>query len=845
MQVGAAALVAAWLVAVPSIAAATPFDEAVALHLDGRAEEALAAYRRVASSPAPVEERAAALNNACVLEGELGELAAASSSCAAALRLRRELGDEGAVAETANNLGLALEAIGRAGEAAPLYAEALAINRRLGDRESVVVNLGNLGALEVAAGRYARAMELYEEAAAIAAAARDEEWAREQWRAAQVNRGVVLEKVGAYREAVAIYRELLAGEETGDPRRRAALLVNTGVIYRNLDDAVRALSALDEAIGLYDEAGDLAGLSNAHLNRGLALQLNLARPRAAEAAFRQALALARRAGDRGEEVQDLFYLGRLLLATGRLPEADTAFRQALEVATASGSAEGRWSAHEGLGRTAAARGDLHAALRELLAAVDEIERVRAALGVSSWRSGYFGDKRGAYATAVAVLVRLERAEPGRGHAARAFHVAQRAKARDLLDALGAEAARPRTASEVSASLGADTLLEYLADEERVHLWVVRRDRLVMIDLGAAPPLLAAASNVHAALAAGSAPPAAELQRLSATLLPAPALDALGRGELHVAPDGTLHYLPFELLATDTRGMTRRSSGGAPLLLRATVSYLPSGSVLVGVPRTTTTGPRPESAPRLAGFAAGEGIASTAGDGGRRRALAAAERELRMVAGLLGGRRLLHDGRRATEAAFRAALSQGPQVVHFATHAAIAEGPAGVQSAAIELHPGNGDDGRLTPPEVAAMRPAFPPRLVVLAACRTALSARGSEGRALASLTGSFLAAGAPAVVATLWDVDDAATAVVMEQLYSELARGHAPADALRRVKLRMRADPRWADPTRWAAYVVVGDGVPVAYPRRWPLIAALALAIVSVMALVWTRRPRTPRAWRP
>src|SRR5687767_2140782 len=69
--------------AVASGAGAQTFDEALRLHSDGQAREALAAYRAVARSSAPAEERAAALNNACVLAGELGEHAAALADCEA------------------------------------------------------------------------------------------------------------------------------------------------------------------------------------------------------------------------------------------------------------------------------------------------------------------------------------------------------------------------------------------------------------------------------------------------------------------------------------------------------------------------------------------------------------------------------------------------------------------------------------------------------------------------------------------------------------------------------------------------------------------------------------------
>lgn len=776
---------------------AQTLDEAIDLHMAGHLREALQAYRAVVASGAGPEETALAHNNACVLLMDLGDVRAALADCREALRLRRDQKEPFAIAESLNNLGLVLEALGRPGEAERSFREALALNRKLGSAEAEVINLGNLGALALSAGRYTQAMRLYTEAADRAARHKDEPWAAEQEEAARINQGVVLEKVGSYEEAIDLYKGLLAGTRQMDPRRRAALLVNAGVIYRNLGDPVSAADSFREAIDLYNGLGDLAGLSNAWLNLGLALHLNLARPEQAEDAYRQALRLAEESGDRTEEIQDLFYLGRLLLEQGRLDEAEEVFRRCL--AASEGSAEGRWSAREGLGRIAAARGDLPQALRHLETALDEIERVRAGLAQASWRAGYFGDKRSVYAAAVSVLWRL-------GDAERAFHVAQRAKARDLLDALGANGrpARPRQAAELRKLLGGETILEYFLGEDRLFAWSLRRNAFRMMDLGPKQPVLDAVARIHRDLAKGKEP-----QRQDVSLLSRVLLTGLEDGQrLRIAPDGLLHYLPFEIL---------EQKPGEPLVDRATVSYLPSASMLAQEPRKQQAAPL-----RLAGF----GLA----------VLPNAEKELATISEILGGESRLFLGKQATEKAFRDAVTRGARVVHLATHTVVDERQG--RGAAILLTPAGEEDGLLTPREIAGLQDRCD--LTVLAACRTALGASGEDGRALASLTGSFLAAGSPAVVATLWDVGDAATAAFMEQLYDQLNRGHPPAEALRRAKLRLRADPRWNRPALWSAYVLVGEAGPVV-PSRKPWIIAAAVLVVLLLVLAARFKGLSPR----
>jgi CHAT domain-containing protein len=59
------------------------------------------------------------------------------------------------------------------------------------------------------------------------------------------------------------------------------------------------------------------------------------------------------------------------------------------------------------------------------------------------------------------------------------------------------------------------------------------------------------------------------------------------------------------------------------------------------------------------------------------------------------------------------------------------------------------------------------------------------------------------VVASLWDVQDRATALLMESFYAGmLQRGLAPAAALRAAQLELAGDPRWRDPFFWAGFVL-------------------------------------------
>lgn len=96
-------------------------------------------------------------------------------------------------------------------------------------------------------------------------------------------------------------------------------------------------------------------------------------------------------------------------------------------------------------------------------------------------------------------------------------------------------------------------------------------------------------------------------------------------------------------------------------------------------------------------------------------------------------------------------------------------------------------------------------LVVLSACQTGLG-KEIEGEGLVGLTRGFMYAGAPRVVASLWKVDDRATAELMKHFYSAMLTDHEPAAAaLRRAQLAMWKTQGWESPYYWAAFVLQGD----------------------------------------
>ncbi|MGH9903378.1 MAG: CHAT domain-containing protein, partial [Pyrinomonadaceae bacterium] len=117
--------------------------------------------------------------------------------------------------------------------------------------------------------------------------------------------------------------------------------------------------------------------------------------------------------------------------------------------------------------------------------------------------------------------------------------------------------------------------------------------------------------------------------------------------------------------------------------------------------------------------------------------------------------------------------------------------------------GKAQDGFLRMHEIYNLR--LPAEVVVLSACQTGLG-KEVRGEGLVGLTRGFMYAGAERVVASLWQVDDLATAQLMKSFYRGMLKdGLRPAAALRAAQLEMMRQKRRSAPYFWAGFVIQGE----------------------------------------
>ncbi len=94
------------------------------------------------------------------------------------------------------------------------------------------------------------------------------------------------------------------------------------------------------------------------------------------------------------------------------------------------------------------------------------------------------------------------------------------------------------------------------------------------------------------------------------------------------------------------------------------------------------------------------------------------------------------------------------------------------------------------------------QLIVLSACQTA----DGDNRATLGLAGIAFRAGARSTIASLWNVGDDSTALLMSKFYQELVENHqTKAEALRQAQITLLQNSKYRSPRFWSPYILVGN----------------------------------------
>jgi CHAT domain-containing protein/Tfp pilus assembly protein PilF len=803
-------------------------DEADALFNIGYTQYSIGAMRdslrsfessaQVASSASDSAREARARLHIGITATMMEEIQLARDALNAAVRLSIERGDARSQAEAVRVLGQLHTLAGETQSALERFEEARHLLEPLGNpaTEATILNaIGevyfDMGDVDTALAHYRQALELNQ---------RLKLRRREAGTLLEVGRclaglGREQEALEPFGRALAIFREL------SNERLEADVLMELGRLHRRLGENETALEELERALELKVRADDPRGRART-LNEAGDLQRALGDREAAIGSFREAAEISHRLDDPLAESLALFNEARSLRDAGRLEDARAAIERSLELVETLRAKVASFDLRTSFFAAVHERYSFYVDLlhrqgfEEL--AFQAAERARARTLLESLEEAAASIHEGIEPELLGEERRLRKllneaakeqallpANPDAKLQARlAAEIASLAEEHDRLQAT-IRARSPRyaaltqpeaaTLASVQSTMVDDetTLLAYSLSVEKSFLFSVSRKGLSVHELPGRDEIEGLAREAHRFLRSprsrGESPAVARLGEL--LIRPLEGLDQSRR--LLVVSDGALGYVPFSVLS---------APGGRALVDSFEIVRLPSASI-VPVLRAQRSGRRFHRRALVAADPVYASGADSPAPGlgrlpeSRAEALAiqalAPEGEVEVVAGFAASRDWIES---ADFSGFRA--------VHFATHGVVDDERPELSGIVLSLFDENGlpRDGFLRLHDVYNL--SLPVDLVVLSACETGLG-KDVRGEGLLGLVRGFMYAGASAVVASTWKVDDRATRELMERFYRAYFGGKSPAAALREAQISLRDTDRFRAPYYWAGFELQGD----------------------------------------
>lgn len=531
-----------------------------------------------------------------------------------------------------------------------------------------------------------------------------------------------------------------------------------------------------------------------------------------------------------------FLINRALLETGDLEKARIGFDKLLAAPAAPANGEIFWLMLYDRGRIAVKEGKLDEAIRYFRQAIEVIELQRSSINTEAAKIGFVGDKQAVYAELIEMLLAA-----GRNNVA--FDYMERSKARALVDMLAAksdflvsgkrageareafsqlkdamvrrqvqlpvdagDAGRSRgtgaamsleeikarlaviapdlaslisvsslTTSDVEARLNeAEAVLEYYGHGGKLYAAVLHQGKVQVTEID--PHGLQDAVRGFRKAIEERQDDVEQLARAMYDRLIRPVKGLEATGNLLIVPHGILHYVSFGAL----------HDGKDYWLASRSLRFLPSASVVGFLESPVQAGP-----PRRLLAIGNPDLGDARFD------LPSAQKEVEAISAMVPESLALVRGR-ATETEFRQ-VAANYRYLHIASHGEYNADNA-LQSRLL-LAKDAANDGSLTTDELYNLQ--LDADMVTLSACETGLGTV-LTGDDVVGLTRGFLYAGAANVVASLWQVDDDATTLLMRNFYSRLDAGRPKRHALREAQLETRKT--YPHPFFWAAFFVTGNG---------------------------------------
>jgi len=754
---------------------------------------------------------------------QLGEMQRSVEITERSLTLSREVGNREHEGSNLNNLGVAYKELGDYEKGISYLTQALDIQRKTNDKRGEAIVLNNLGGCYLLSGDLTRAEELYQQSIILRRAVKDRRGEANTLN----NLGQVFAQHENYAKAIEFLEQALAlRREFGDKTGEAITLRNLANSFRLLGEKVKAVEYYAQANELAKRLGDRR--VEAESAYGLAIaereQGNFAK---AIETVESGLALIEQI--RGELVNPelrIVYFASVLryyeLYIDLLAERYEREKNPADVALALQTSE-RARTRSLVELLQEARVTINRGIdRKLIEQAQDLQeklnlqyrrRTAALAGKSTPEqiTKITSDINSLTSELEMVQVKIRRDNP---------------RYADLTQGT------TLSATEIQTLLDDETvLLEYKLGTTRSFLWLVTKDSIKIHKLPPRAEIEKTAREFYDSITSRDKSKSAKIDELSGDLsriLLAPVASQIVGKRLAIVADGVLQFIPFAAL----KGQRPTSKPHSLLTETNEIVVLPSAGVLAELRRNSgqtklavksiaifadpifeANDPRVKNSSRVKrvpgeidpkielkkisrNFSFGETLPR----------LLSSRIEAKNIASFLPKNQSVSniDFDASRDNALSESLSDY-QILHFATHGLLDTNRPEFSSLVFSLYDKNGrsQDGFLRLNQIYNLH--LNSDLVVLSACQTALG-KDVRGEGLIGLTRGFMYAGSKRVMASLWKVDDAATAEFMKRFYQNLLqRKLSPAAALRQAQNEMRQIPRFRSAYFWAGFTLQGD----------------------------------------
>ncbi len=674
---------------------------------------------------------------------------------------------------------------------------------------------------------------------------------------AMLNSGLLLQLTGNYPEALKdlstslkIYQTLNDTLYMGDALNQLAL------VYANLGDYETGLESSSKALQMYTSTGDEWGIAGAYNHMGIILQ-SAGRPERASGYYEQSIEIYRDLDDQQSVLSLINNLGTIHSDLGNYQEAEEwhsdglklsreiesetgelhclvnlandqnmlgklddallNYESGMQLAESLNSPESMWKIMVGLAENYKLRGNNEKAIEFNEKGLQIVEEIRKSLPEEEYRTTYMARERYAFEDVIHMLGKMYSKKGDAQYKQLAFKYAQRSKARSFLDLLASSSSvEPLSIEEVRSGIPDENsvFLEYSLGDSSSYLWIITPEEDQFIQIPSRNELR---EKIETFRFAAIDPNASNREFFSESAfylyekLVKPAEPFLRRrNNLIIFPDGILHYIPFEALVTYkiTEEKEWDYQDLPYLVLKYPISYGHSTSVLLNL-LDQYTSKTAERDIKQSLIAFGDPIYGDRPDpSGTRAGLSRLKYSGREVTGIAGlfekGSSEVYLREKATEEIIKKEGALSPfTYIHFATHGLMDEQHPENSSLVLSLGMDSTEDGYLMAKEIALLD--LHADLVVLSACQTGLG-KMIRGEGMVGLTRSFMYAGTPSVVSSLWSVSDASTTELMQRFYKNLILNKlSKTDALQQAQKAIIGDGLYAHPFYWAGFVLVGD----------------------------------------